>query len=230
MGRTCLLFIRNSCYPCLRHPCAQNDSVLILSSCVDHPCAYVTSVLTLIQLLCAHRDISAPSEAVTFADDGPLADPALFGGYWMPWRDEMGVPYATYATSDQFAGKLDPVTGKPTDKMATDNGSSSSGSSSSGGVVGNGDGSGDKTWKSSKDLSAGQRGQGNTEEALLVRSAAAESSSSSSSSSSSPAFLVSGGAILGALGAVAVQAVLSRNASPPRKRESSYAAVRSEEA
>lgn len=177
-----------------------------------------------------YRDISVPSEAVDFADDGPLADPALFGGYWMPWRDEMGVPYATYATSDQFAGKLDPKTGKPTDKMNTDNGSRS--------VDGSSDGSGDKTWKASKDLSAGQRGEGNAggsldQETLLVRSAAAASETSTSSSSeSTPAFLVSGGAILGALGAVVVQAVLSRNAapSPSSKRESSYAAVRTEEA
>jgi len=175
-----------------------------------------------------YRDISAPSEAVDFADDGPLADPALFGGYWMPWRDEMGAPYATYATSDRFAGKLDPSTGKLTDKMGTDNGSSS------GGVDGSSDGSGDKTWKASKDLSAGQRGEGNAggnldKETLLVRSAAA-AETSSSSSDSTPAFLVSGGAILGALGAVVVQAVLSRNAAPSPKRESSYAAVRTEEA
>ncbi|KAJ8607684.1 hypothetical protein CTAYLR_007299 [Chrysophaeum taylorii] len=29
-------------------------------------------------------------------DDGPLADPALFGGTWRPWRDEDGLPLATY--------------------------------------------------------------------------------------------------------------------------------------
>ena len=29
-------------------------------------------------------------------DDGPLADPQLFGGIWTPWRDDLGMPYATY--------------------------------------------------------------------------------------------------------------------------------------
>jgi len=31
-----------------------------------------------------------------WVDDGPLADPALLNGVWGPWRDEYGMPYATY--------------------------------------------------------------------------------------------------------------------------------------
>jgi hypothetical protein len=31
-----------------------------------------------------------------WADDGPLADPALFDGMWAPWRDKAG-PRATYS-------------------------------------------------------------------------------------------------------------------------------------
>lgn len=29
-------------------------------------------------------------------DDGPLADPALYGGTWSPWLDDAGMPYALY--------------------------------------------------------------------------------------------------------------------------------------
>ena len=42
-----------------------------------------------------YRDGSGPT-SVAWADDGPLANPALFGGYWVPWRDELGQPFATY--------------------------------------------------------------------------------------------------------------------------------------
>jgi len=42
-----------------------------------------------------YRDGSGPT-SVAWADDGPLANPALFGGYWVPWRDELGQPLATY--------------------------------------------------------------------------------------------------------------------------------------
>lgn len=42
-----------------------------------------------------YKHAAAPS---TFAweDDGPLADPALFGGYWSPWRDGDDHPKAHY--------------------------------------------------------------------------------------------------------------------------------------
>merc|ERR1719399_287036 len=35
-------------------------------------------------------------------DDGPLADPALLGGAWGPWRDENGMPYATYGLLREY--------------------------------------------------------------------------------------------------------------------------------
>ena len=34
-------------------------------------------------------------------DDGPLADPELFDGTWGPWRDDAGMAYAMYATTDR---------------------------------------------------------------------------------------------------------------------------------
>mmetsp|Transcript_74201 Transcript_74201/g.211767 ORF Transcript_74201/g.211767 Transcript_74201/m.211767 type:complete len:679 (+) Transcript_74201:101-2137(+) len=42
-----------------------------------------------------------PSSTEEWVDDGPLADPAHFGGYWTPWRDESGIPYAIYALADE---------------------------------------------------------------------------------------------------------------------------------
>ncbi|KAH8047343.1 sulfuric ester hydrolase [Aureococcus anophagefferens] len=39
---------------------------------------------------------STPESTEIWLDDGPLADPALFGGVWTPWRDDLGMPYATY--------------------------------------------------------------------------------------------------------------------------------------
>ncbi|KAJ8602785.1 hypothetical protein CTAYLR_002591 [Chrysophaeum taylorii] len=41
------------------------------------------------------KNLSRPSTEL-WLDDGPLADPALFGGVWTPWRDDQNYPYATY--------------------------------------------------------------------------------------------------------------------------------------
>lgn len=45
------------------------------------------------------RDSTPPSTEI-WLDDGPLANPALFGGVWGPWRDDTGVPLATYKLAD----------------------------------------------------------------------------------------------------------------------------------
>jgi hypothetical protein len=42
-----------------------------------------------------YRDAAGPS-SLKWEDDGPLANPSLFGGFWAAWRDDQGVPYATY--------------------------------------------------------------------------------------------------------------------------------------
>lgn len=44
------------------------------------------------------RQMSSSNEI--WQDDGPLADPALFGDTWTPWRDDSGFPYALYAVTD----------------------------------------------------------------------------------------------------------------------------------
>lgn len=41
-----------------------------------------------------------PSSTEEWVDDGPLADPKHFGGYWTPWRDESGIPFATYSLAE----------------------------------------------------------------------------------------------------------------------------------
>jgi arylsulfatase I/J len=60
-----------------------------------------------------YRDAAGKSD-VAFADDGPLADPALFGGYWAAWRDELGLPYASYATAAVSTNRFDSETGEST--------------------------------------------------------------------------------------------------------------------
>uniref|UniRef100_A0A7S3JYB2 Sulfatase N-terminal domain-containing protein n=1 Tax=Aureoumbra lagunensis TaxID=44058 RepID=A0A7S3JYB2_9STRA len=44
-----------------------------------------------------------PRSTELWQDDGPLADPANFGGIWTPWRDDMGYPYATYQLAEKSA-------------------------------------------------------------------------------------------------------------------------------
>lgn len=44
---------------------------------------------------------SVPSSTEAWVDDGPLADPKNFGGYWTPWRDESGIPFATYQLAEE---------------------------------------------------------------------------------------------------------------------------------
>lgn len=42
----------------------------------------------------------APS-SFRWSDDGPLANPSLFGGVWSPWRDAEGVPKAQYCPASK---------------------------------------------------------------------------------------------------------------------------------
>jgi hypothetical protein len=190
----------------------------------------------------AYRDAALPSEAaLSFADDGPLADPSLFGGYWASWRDEAGVPYATYATSEAFAGKLAEKASSSSSAAAAVGSSSTTSTSSASASDGRSDGSGDKSWKANKDLAAGQSGQGlaaqaqpqpprlAATEAPAARLAAA---SAHSQSASSPALLLSAGSVIGALGALALQTAFGkyRQRAGPPKRDASYAALRTEEA
>jgi len=44
---------------------------------------------------------AVPDSTEEWVDDGPLADPEHFGGYWTPWRDASGIPYATYQLADE---------------------------------------------------------------------------------------------------------------------------------
>ena len=71
-------------------------------------------------------------------DDGPLADPALFGGFWAAWRDEQGQPYATYSTSSGATQHFD-ESGQPVDPSASHVDSAAT------------PGSGDKSWKQNQD-------------------------------------------------------------------------------
>jgi len=41
-------------------------------------------------------DLQPSPSTEQWTDDGPLADPKLFGGVWSPWRDDLNFPYATY--------------------------------------------------------------------------------------------------------------------------------------
>ena len=60
----------------------------------DHP-AYVEVREALERRWAQYRSEMVES-TFAWADDGPLADPALFDGVWAPWRDKAG-PRATYA-------------------------------------------------------------------------------------------------------------------------------------
>lgn len=44
---------------------------------------------------------TVPESTEEWVDDGPLADPEHFGGYWTPWRDTSGIPYATYHLAEE---------------------------------------------------------------------------------------------------------------------------------
>lgn len=61
---------------------------------VDLP-AYATIKTTLMDRLNKLRSAAIVSTE-QWTDDGPLADPRLFGGVWSPWRDDQNLPYATY--------------------------------------------------------------------------------------------------------------------------------------
>ena len=60
----------------------------------DHP-AYVEVREAMERRWAQYRSEMVES-TFAWADDGPLADPALFDGVWAPWRDRAG-PRATYA-------------------------------------------------------------------------------------------------------------------------------------
>ena len=54
----------------------------------------------------AYRDAMGPS-GFSWQDDGPLANPDLFGGFWTSWRDEFGQPYALYELASEPTGHFD---------------------------------------------------------------------------------------------------------------------------
>lgn len=187
---------------------------------------YALVQAALLDAWAAYRDAASPSEALTFADDGPLADPALFGGYWAAWRDEQGAPYATYATSDRFAsssGQLAAGSEWAAETAAAGTAGTAETASGRSSGDGTGDGTGGNTWKASKDLAAGSNVVGAGNQAQHPRLAAAvgqmhdaRGGRSSSSSSQRPhanapeSVLVSVGVALGAVAAVALQAAWAR--------------------
>jgi hypothetical protein len=145
-----------------------------------------------------HRDAmdagSAVPSTVAFQDDGPLCNPALFGGSWAAWRDEEGIPYATYATVAQST-HFDSSGGGVSSQL--------DGSGHENKEKGDSDGTGEKTWKHETKV----------KEVKLAASEPQGSSSarlSSSSSSSSPFALVAAGSVLGAVGALLAVVVAQR--------------------
>lgn len=89
-----------------------------------------------------YSDLQQSARAAVFdwQDDGPLAMPDLFAGFWSSWRDSHGVPLAIYETNSRTTRSTTAIA--PTsqhDSTTTSNGSNEpeSGSSSGGsGVVG----------------------------------------------------------------------------------------------
>jgi len=159
------------------------------------------------------------TSTVAFQDDGPLCNPALFGGFWTSWRDESGLPYATYATVPTSTHFDDPTDADSSSSSSSSGSSSSSSSGGEGGVSaqvdgsghankekGDADGSGSKTWKQ-------QTKAVKVEVNLAAAAAAAVGPSSSSSPSgvaSSPLALVGAGSVLGAVVALAAVVVGQR--------------------
>lgn len=132
----------------------------------------------------SYMDTSGPS-SLQWLDDGPLSNPALFGGFWVPWRDEEGLPYATYSalSSSSVMGDIGSLNNM--DK-------------------GEGDGSGQNTWK----LTPEQKEQLKQEHAELgsktTRVELAAESSVNAGGVAHPYLLLGSGAVLGAVATVAV--------------------------
>lgn len=98
-----------------RSDCAE----VVVEECrnlVDIP-AYATLKTRLMDRLDKLRMAAVPSTE-QWTDDGPLADPQLFGGVWSPWRDDQNLPYATYQLS-QFSLHSNLGVDKTTDSPAT---------------------------------------------------------------------------------------------------------------
>lgn len=68
---------------------------------------------------------STPESTEIWLDDGPLADPALFGGVWTPWRDDLGMPYATYELATKTVHNTLGGDNKPKPAEAADDADSS---------------------------------------------------------------------------------------------------------
>jgi arylsulfatase A-like enzyme len=143
-----------------------------------------------------YSEKSGPS-SLEWLDDGPLTDPALFGGFWVPWRDEEGLPYATYsalATSTREFGPGDSDSEK-----------------------GDGDGTGDKTWKLTSDQKEEMKEshavlgvKQDTREMLVQTSSSSEQQSTSGSGVGHPYVLLSSGAVLGAVVAVVAMSHMNK--------------------
>jgi hypothetical protein len=162
------------------------------------------------------RDLAGPSSTISFQDDGPLCNPALFGGSWASWRDEEGVPYATYSTvstSQHFGANELSSSGGVSEQV--------DGAGHANKEKGDSDGSGSNTWKQQAKITVQEKS---------VNLAAAESASSSSSSS--PYALVAAGSVLGAVVALAAVVVAQRLRPSDRTefvRAVAYAPVGTEE-
>lgn len=144
---------------------------------------------------------SGPS-SLQWLDDGPLSNPAFFGGFWVPWRDDEGLPYATYSALGI---------------SKRDNIASGDGESDGDEVTkGESDGSGDNTWKLTPDQKEDQK-----EELKLTHQTerqthsdlASVSSSSSGSGVAHPYLLLGSGAVLGMVATVAVVSRLNKRNS-----------------
>jgi len=143
---------------------------------------------------------TAAASTLAWADDGPLADPKLFGGFWAAWRDELGMPYATYATTSAATSKFDEATGAPVAGTGAGEDAAAAAAAPAG----------DKTWKAGKAPAA--------RAAVVPGQQAGEELAASSSGGSGddgaggahPALLVGAGSVVGALAAVAVMSILEQ--------------------
>jgi hypothetical protein len=172
--------------------------LLFFSTSTHNTYSYKQIEIALMDKWKSYLELSGPS-SLQWLDDGPLADPKLFGGYWVPWRDEEGLPYSTYSALG--TSLHDNIASGEMKDTATEKGE--------------GDGSGDKTWK----LTPDQKESMKESHAKLGTDArvqlAAQSSSSSPSNNgvSHPYLLLGSGAVLGAVATVAVVTHLNKRSS-----------------
>mmetsp|Transcript_17600 Transcript_17600/g.22876 ORF Transcript_17600/g.22876 Transcript_17600/m.22876 type:complete len:462 (-) Transcript_17600:162-1547(-) len=140
-----------------------------------------------------YTEKSGPS-SMEWLDDGPLTDPSLFGGFWVPWRDEEGLPYATYS-----------ALAKSTHDLGSSEGDT--------GEKGNGDGTGDKTWKLTSDQKETVKqahatlGNKDTREMLAQQTG---STNNGGGGSAHPYLLIGSGAVMGAVGAIVAVSQLNK--------------------